>query len=159
MPDKQLNVWLPEELRNHVAKRAEQEKRGMNAIIAELIQHDIAQRHSEMVESNSLAVVREMMAEEIRQAHAQLRRSLRDDREAEAELHHEWVQKQIDRLAGLSVMAIRNAGIARRLVYTVLSKSYGPGLAKVAHDDAREKVQLELLPKKTVKHHVQSEDE
>jgi hypothetical protein len=85
----------------------------------ELIQHDIAQRHSDMVESNSLVVVREMMAEEIRQAHAQLRRSLRDDREAEAEQHREWMQKQIDRLAGLAVMAIRNAGIARRLVSAI----------------------------------------
>ena len=159
MPEKQLNVWIPEALRNHIAKRAEEEKRGMNAIIAELIQHDMAQRQSELVESNALIVVREMIAEEMRQAHAQLRRSLRDDREAEAEVQREWQQKQVDRLAGLSVMAIRNAGIARRLVHVVLSKAHGPAFAKAAFDDAKEKAQLELLPKKAVKRHVQSEDE
>ncbi len=37
MPEKQLNVWIAEDLRNYVAQRAEQEKCGMNKIIAELI--------------------------------------------------------------------------------------------------------------------------
>ncbi len=40
---KQLNVWLPVELRHYIAQRAENEKRGMNVIIADLIRQAMAQ--------------------------------------------------------------------------------------------------------------------
>ncbi len=156
---KQLNVWLPVELRDYVAQRAEDEKRGMNLIIADLIRQDMVQRQSDLVQGNTLALVREMLTEEMQKAHTQLRRSLRDDREAEAEEARDWMKKQVDRLAGLSVMAIRNAGIARRLVYAVLSKAHGPTFAKAVYDDAVEKAKKELLPKKTATDHVQSEEE
>src|SRR5712692_10980392 len=104
--EKQLNVWLPVELRNYVAQRAKQEKRGRNQIIADLIRQDMAQRSGQFVEHNSLLVMREMVAAELRQAHAQLRHDLREDREHDEDRKREWVRKQVDRLAGLIVMAI-----------------------------------------------------
>jgi hypothetical protein len=157
--EKQLNVWLPEELCNYVAQRARQEKRGRNQIIADLIRQDMAQRNGHLVEQNSLVVIREMVASELRQAHAQLRRDLREDREHEAESLREWVRKQVDRLAGLIIMAIRNSGIGRRLSYTLLSKAHGPDFAKAAYDDARAKANRELLPKKAPSEHVHLEDD
>lgn len=158
MPEKQLNVWIAEDLRNYVAQRAEQEKCGMNKIIAELVQRDMAQRSGEIVERNSLVVVRELVAAELRQAHAQLRRDLRDDREQEADSLREFVRKQADRLAGLIVMAVRSSGITRRLTYAVLSKAYGTSFAMAAYEDAKEKANQELIPKKDASTHMPPED-
>ena len=159
MSEKQLNVLIPEELRNYVSQRAEREKCGMNKVIAELIRQDMAQRNGDIGERNNLAVIREIVAVEIHQAHAQLRRDLREDRAQEADSHREWLHKQMDRLAGLMIISVRNGGIARRLVYTVLSKAYGPSFAKLAYDDAREKAHQELLPKKAISEHGLIEDD
>lgn len=159
MADKQLNVWIAEELKSYVSQRAEQEKRGMNTIIAELIQKDMVQRHGELVTKNSLAVLQEIVSAEVRQAHAQLRRDLREDYELAQVFQTEWLKKQFDRLARLMVMAIRNGGIARRLAYVLLSKAYGSSFAKSAYDHAKEKVHEELLPKKAPHTHVHIEDD
>ncbi len=157
--EKQLNVWLPEELCTYIAQRAGQEKRGRNQVIADLIRQDMAQRSAQFVEHNSLIVMREMVAAELRQAHAQLRHDLREDREHEEESRREWVRKQVDRLAGLAVMAIRNSGIGRRLSYALLSKAHGSEFAKAVYDDARSKANRELLPKKAPSEHVHHEDD
>jgi len=146
----QLNVWIPEELKNYIAQRAQAENRGMNAIISELIQQDIARRDNQFVESNNLTVLREALSAEIRQAHAQLRRDLREDREHETERLQVQFRKQIDRLAGLTVNAIRNGSITRRLTYVILSKAYGTSFATRAYEDAREKAHQELLPKRVI---------
>ncbi len=76
-------------LRAYIAQRAKQEKRGRNQIIADLIRQDMAQRSGQFVEHNSLMVMREMVAAELRQAHAQLRYDLREDREHEEESRRE----------------------------------------------------------------------
>lgn len=144
----QLNVWIPEDLRNHVAQRAKDEKRGQKAIIADLIREDIARRNGELVTQNALVVVQEIIAAEIRQAHAQLHRDLREDREQEAETFFERLKKQFDRLAGLTVMAVRNGGITRSLTYTSLSKAYGSEFAKQVYDHAREKAHQDYCPKR-----------
>jgi len=49
----------------------------------------MAQRSGQFVEHNSLMVMREMVAAELRQAHAQLRHDLREDREHEEESRRE----------------------------------------------------------------------
>jgi hypothetical protein len=157
--EKQLNVWLPEALCTYVAQRAKQENRGRNQIVADLIRQDMAERNGQLVEQNSLVVIREMVAAEMRKAHAQLRRDLREDREYEEESRREWMRKQVDRLAGLIIMAIRNSGIGRRLSFTLLSKASSPEYAKSAYDDARAKANRELLPKKAPSEHVHLEDD
>lgn len=157
--DVQLNVWIPEELRAHVAQRAKDEKRGMNAIIADLIREDIARRTGEFATQQTLMVIRELVAVEIRQAHAQLRRDLREDQEQEADSFFERLKKQFDRLAGLSVMSIRNGGIARRMIYSAISKAFDPPFAKAVYDHARQKAQEELLPRKAPTVHTHIEDD
>jgi hypothetical protein len=56
-------------------------------------------------------------------------------------------------------MAVRSSSIARRLTYTVLSKSFGVDFAQKAYDNAKEKAHQELLPKKAKTEHVPIEDE
>ncbi len=159
MPDKQLNVWIAEELRNYVAQRAEQEHRGMNAVVAELIRDDMARRNGLLADQSSFVVFREIVASELQKSSAQLRRDLREDRAHEAESAQEWMKKQVDRLAGLLVMAVRNGGIIRRLAFAHLSKDYGRDFAQRAYDNAKEKAHQDLLPKKSVGEHLPVDDE
>jgi hypothetical protein len=147
METKQLNVWIPEEYRNWIAERAEKENCGMNKIIADLIRDDIARHKEEFIQNASLLVLQEMLAKEIHQTHAQLRQRLREDRAEEREDLWETMKKQFDRLAGLTVNATRNGGIARRLVYILLSKAHGSQFAKEAHDYATKKTNEDLTPK------------
>jgi hypothetical protein len=148
MGTKQLNVWIPEEYRNWVAERAEAENCGMNKIIADLIREDIARRKGEFTQQAALAVLQEMLVKELRQAHVQLRQQLREDRAEEREDERGYLKKQFDRLAGLTVFAIKNGGIARRLIYTVLAKAHGGPFAKEAYQHAEEKTNEELAPRK-----------
>jgi hypothetical protein len=49
MRTKQLNVWIPEDLRDYIARRADNEKYPMNAIIADLIRDDIVKRNEQLL--------------------------------------------------------------------------------------------------------------
>lgn len=148
MRNKQLNVWIPEDLREYVARRADDEKCPMNAIITDLIKNDIATRHTQFTEQTSLMVIQEMVAIEMRKAHAQLRRELREDRQLEAASFFERLHEQFDRLASFMIMCVRSSGIIRRLTYALLSKGYGPHFAKAAYEEAKEKAHQELLLKR-----------
>ena len=156
---KQLDVWIPVELHGYVAQRAEREHRGMNQVIADLVRQEMAREHEAVFEHQTLGVLQELVAAELRQAHAQLRRDLRSDREQEAEAQRDWFHRQVDRLAGLMVMAVRSSSIARRLTYVLISKAYGPPFAKLSYDNAKEKAHQELLPKKAPHDHVLIEDD
>lgn len=159
METKQLNVWVPEEYRNHVATRAEEEQCGMNKIIADLIRDDIARRNGEFTQQTSLVVLQEMISTEFYKAHAQLRQNLRADREEERESWLEYLKKQFDRIAGLAVFSTRNGGISRRLLYTLIAKAHGGQFAKEAYDHAAAKTQEELSPKKkAIDHYVLTDD-
>ena len=156
MRTKQLNVWIPEDLREYVARRADDEKHPMNAIIADLIRDDIVKRNEHLTEQTSLIALQEMVAAivrtEMRKAHSQLRYELREDRQMEAELFFERLRSYLDRLVGLLVTAVRCSSIVRHLVYASLSKDHGARFAKAVYDDAREKVAQELLPRQTTIH-------
>ena len=157
--DKQVNFWIPEALRNHLARRAEEEKRTMTDIVIDLIREDIARHDGELLQNQTLVVLQEMVAAELRQANAQLRRDLREDREHEAESLFERLKKQFDRVAGLTVVSVRNGGIARRMIYSAISKAFDPSFAKAVYDHARQKAQEELLPKKAPTVHTHIEDD
>jgi hypothetical protein len=148
MRNKQLNVWIPEDLREYVARRAEDEKCPMNAIITDLIRNDIATRQTQFTERTSLMVIQEMVAIEMRKAHAQLRRELREDRQLEAASFFERLHEQFDRLAGFMIMCVRSSGIIRRLTYASLSKGYGTHFARAVYEEAKEKAHQELLPRR-----------
>lgn len=148
METKQLNVWIEEEYRDYIANRAKDEHCGMNKIVSDLIRDDIARRKGEFTQNATLAVLQEMMAKEIRQTHAQLRQQLREDRAEEREGEQSYLKKQFDRLAGLTVSAIRNGGVARCLLFTLLAKAHGGQFARQAYDHAEKKISEELAPRK-----------
>lgn len=148
METKQLNVWIPEEYRNWVAERAEKENCGMNKIIADLIRDDIARRKGEFTQQATLTVLQEMIVRELHQTHAQLRQQLREDRAEERADLREYLKKQFDRLAGLTVWSIKNGGIAYRLVYTVLAKAHGGPFAKETYGIAEKRTIEDIAPKK-----------
>ncbi len=144
----QLNIWIPKDLKDYLSERAKRDnKPGMNVLVAELIRLERAREQGERIEQQSLPVIQEMMRKEVRQALAEHRRDLRDDRAFELDELRDYFRKAFDRLAGLTVHAIRNAGIGRRLTYALLAKSYTPTFAQAIFDDAKEKIQRELLPK------------
>lgn len=154
MGTRQLNVWIQEDLRGYVAKRAEKEERHMNDIVAELIQNDIARHDTQFVEQNSLLVIQELVAAEVRRAHAQLRYDLREDWQQETASFIRRIQRYYDRQLDLLVIAVRNSSMIRRLVYASLSKAYGSDFARTVYENAKEKTQEELAPKKILAEHV-----
>ena len=143
-----MNVWIPKDLKDYLADRAKSDnKQGMNVVVADLIRQERAREQGEVVEQHSLPVLQEMMRHEIRQALADHRRDVRDDRELEQSEQRDYLRKGFDRMAALIVHAIRNAAISRRLAYAVLAKAYWPAFAQSAFEDAKEKTQRELAPK------------
>ncbi len=78
METRQLNVWIPEDYRDYIAKRAEEEHCGMNKIVSDLIRDDIARRKGEFAQSASLLLLQEMIQKEFHQNHIQLRQQLRE---------------------------------------------------------------------------------
>lgn len=148
METKQLNIWIDEEYRDYIAKRASDEHCGMNKIISDLIRDDIARRSGEFTQNANLAVFQEMLAKELYQTHAQLRQQLREDHAEEREDVQAYFKKQFDRLAGLTVSSIRNGGVARRLIFTLLAKAHGGPFAREAYEHAEKKTNEELAPRK-----------
>jgi len=158
MKTKQLNVWIPEDLRGYVATRAEKEECHMNDIITELIRDDIARRNGQLIERNILIVLQEIMVAEIRHAHIQLRLDLRGDWQREVVSFFERIQRSVDRLLRFLEMTVRSSSMTRRLIYASLAKAYGSSFARAVYDDAKEKVQEELVPKKVLTEYTLRED-
>ncbi len=113
-----------------------------------LIRQERAREQGELVEQQSLPVLQEVVRKEVRQALAEHRKNVRDDRAEEMEEQNTFLRKGFDRIAALTVNAIRNAGIGRRLSYSLLAKAYGSTFALEAFEDAKEKAKRELLPKR-----------
>ena len=151
MPDEQpvqLNIWIPKDLKDYLSERSKRDnKPGMNVLVAELIRQERAREQGKALEQQSLPIIQEIMRHEVRQALAEHRRDLRSDRVLALDEQRDYFRTSFDRLAGLAVHAIRNAGIGRRLTYTLLAKTYTPAFAQAVFDDAKEKIQCELLPK------------
>ncbi len=152
MAEKQLNVWISEELKNALAQRAEQENRSVKALVEELIQQDYARRQGELVEQQSLPVIREVIATEVRKAMAQLRNDLREDMELEIlDAMKEFSRHNNTRLSKLITRTVRDSGINRRLVYAHLAKAFTKEFAAKAYKDAMENTVQELSARSPTK--------
>jgi len=149
MADVRLNIWISEEAKDYLEQRKNQEnKPGMNVIVEELVRADMARRQGSIIEQQSLPAITETVRAEVRLATADLRRELRQDRELESIAERDFLRKHFDRVAGLVVHSIRNSGIGRRLIYSMLAKAYGVEFALEVFQDAKEKTKVELLPRK-----------
>jgi hypothetical protein len=80
--DVQLNVWIEKKYKDQLEQwKQDEHKPGMNLIIEELIEAEMARRSRTALEEHSLPVIRELIRSEVREANAALRRELRQDRE------------------------------------------------------------------------------
>ncbi len=145
MEKKRLDVWIHAGLRDYVAQEAMREGRPMNALADDLLAHAIAHRQGEVIEQQSLPIIREIIQTELRKATAQLRTDLREDLQVELVAEIKAIgRRSDDRLAALLVRAIRDAQISRRLVFVLLAKTFGTQFATEAYDNAREKTGQDL---------------
>ena len=137
---KRLDVTINSDLRDFIAEEAERTGKAMNTVTDELLSHAVAYRRGEMIEQQSLPVIREIVQSELRKSVAQLLLDFRETLLVEL-LHEikEVTRTSDNRIISLIVRMMRDTGIARRMVYAVTSKLVSPTFASQAFEDAREK--------------------
>lgn len=102
-------------------------------------------KKGEIIEQQSLPVIRDIVQSEVRKALAQLRTDLREDMRLEFTNEMKALARASDnRLAALLVRAIRDSNVARRLIYANLARSHGPDFANRAYEDAKQKAGKDL---------------
>ena len=137
----QLGLRVEESLKAGLQEQARRSGRAETAILEEYILAGLARDTGELIEQNSLPAIRqairEVAAEEVNKAIAQLYQQLSVDLTKAA-------QRSDNRLAALIVKAARWAGIGQRLTYALYAKQYGPQSAASAFEDASEKAGKDL---------------
>lgn len=145
MPDKQLNVWIRDDLRDALKELAEQQGRTMTAVVEEFLALGLGRVRGEIIEQQALPAVREAIDTEVGKANVQLynalRELLRTELLTEIRMHS---KKDHDRLASLLIRAIREGGIARRMIYPLLAKVVSAEFAAIVYQDAVEKTGKDL---------------
>jgi hypothetical protein len=137
---KRLDVQIEVSKYDYIKDASEQTGQPMNNIADELIAIGIAVKNGEVIEQQSLPVIREIIDSSLRKHLAAQRNDLREDMSLEFTNEFKAIQRQSDnRLAALIVRTLRDANIARRLMYTLLAKAYGATFAIQAYEDASEK--------------------
>jgi hypothetical protein len=147
--DKRLDVWIDEELKSYVSNKAKNGDKSMSQIISELIQKEMIREKGDIIEQQSLPVIREIIDTSLQKHLAQYRINVREDMQLEFTNEFKAITRASDnRLAALIVRALRDSSIARRLMYAMLSRSFGPDYALKAYEDAKERAGQELSPRK-----------
>jgi len=148
---KRLDVHIEAERYDYIKEASERIGLPMNVIADELLALGIATKRGEVIEQQSLPVIRDIVQTELRKALAQQRSDLRED--MSLEFTNEWkaLQRASDnRLAALIVRGLRDSNVARRLIYAMLARSHGPDFANRAYEDAKEKAGKEIARKDEV---------
>lgn len=141
----QLNVWISAVAKQYLDERFEREGRHLYEQIEDYIRKDMAAHRGEVVEQQSLPVISELVETALRKYAAQLRIDLRNDMQIEIVEQFKTISRNSDnRLAGLIVRAVRDAGIIRRMLYALVAKTHGADFASEAYENAREKAGQEL---------------
>jgi gamma-glutamylcysteine synthetase len=145
---KRLDMTIRADLRDFVEEESSRTGKPMNYIVDELLEFAIAHRRGEIIEQQSLPVIRDIVESALRRTKAELRAELREDMRLEIlEALKEIIRKSTDRVIALVLRTVRDAAIIRRLVYTIIAKAYSPEFAQHVYEDAREKAGKELRPK------------
>ena len=148
----QLNVWISEQADAYLTQCYERDGRHRNEIIERLIQQDIAVHAGERVERQSLPVINESIDTALRKYTAQLRTDLREDMQLEIVEAVRTISRASDnRLAGLIVRTMRDAGIIRRMLFAFVAKRFGTEFATEAYEDAKAKAGAELAARTTTR--------
>jgi hypothetical protein len=149
MIKKRLDVQIRAESYDYIKDQSEHNGIPMNTITDELLATAIAIKQGEVIEQQSLPVIREIVQTELRKQLAQQRTDLRDDMALEFTNEFKAVTRASDnRLAALIVRTLRDSSITRRLVYTLIARTIGPDFASKVYEDAKEKAGKELASRK-----------
>lgn len=120
----------------------------MNSIANELLALGIAVRQGEVIEQQSLPILRDAIDTSIRKHISRQSESLREA--IRLEIANELDElKEISRasntkLAALVVKTLRDANIARRLLYHLLAKAYGDAFALATYEDTSLKASRDI---------------
>jgi hypothetical protein len=142
---KRLDVHIDEERYDYIKEMSEKSGIPMSVISDELLTIGIAVKSGELVEQQSLPIIRDIVKVELRQQLAEQRSTLREEIIfAFTDELREVTRKSDNRLAALIMRPTRDSNVVRRLLWTTLAKAYGPEFAQRAYLDAREKAGQEL---------------
>ncbi len=117
------------------------------------LRQEVARRNGELIEGKLLPILREMIQQEFHRVIAQLHTDLQEDFSRITKWHTDSLRDEAkyrerqntDRLAALTIRAIREGGISRRMLFSYLSKEdhqfamevYEDAIAKVGKDLAK----------------------
>jgi hypothetical protein len=147
---KRLDVQIDADHYDFIKEEADRSRSPMNAIADELLALGIATKRGEVIEQQSLPVIREIVQTELRKQLAQQRMDVREDMSLEFTNEIKAIQRASDnRLAALIVRTLRDANIARRLMFALLAKAHGPDFANKAYTDASEKAGRDIASRST----------
>ncbi len=151
----QLNVWISAEARAFL-DQCKKEGMDRTTLIETLLRQAMAQRAGEQVERQSLPVIHESIDTTMRKYLAQLRSDLREDMRVEVvEAMKTTARTSENRLARLIVRVMRDTGIARRLVFALMSKTLGTEFAHEAYEHAKAAAGQELAARSTASQEVE----
>jgi hypothetical protein len=149
-PKERMYIYLKPDVAATIREMADNQDDYISTIAEELITLGLSLKRGEIIEQQSLPVIRDIVQSEIRKGFAQQRIDLREDMNTEVVTEMRAVHRASDnRLAALIVRAIRDSSIARRLIYVVLSRAHGTDFAMKAYEDAKEKTGKELANRTT----------
>lgn len=129
---KQLGLRVEGRLKDGLDDLAQRTGKSATAILEEYMAAGLARDSGELVEQQSLPEIRKAVREEVHKAIEELRSDLLVDLQKS-------VKRGDDRLAGLIVKGVRNAGIGQRMVYSLIAKIAGADFAAKVYEDAKEK--------------------
>jgi hypothetical protein len=146
---KRLDVHIDEERYEYIKGVSDRSGTPMNVIADELLAIGIAVKRGEVIEQQSLPVIREIVDTSLRKHLARQRETIREDMQLEFTNEIKAISRASDnRLAALIVKTLRDANIARRLMYTILAKAYGSQFAMTAYEDASQKAGRDIAHRK-----------
>ena len=129
---KRLDVRIAGELRDGLDQRVEQTGQQITAIVERYLREGLARDAGQLVEIQSLPEIRAAVRDETSRAIGQLYQQLSTDL-AKAN------KRDTERLAKIGVNTWRDAGIAWRMLYALLSHLVGGDKARDWYEDAKGK--------------------
>lgn len=140
-----LDTYITQDIRDYIAVKAEKEAKPLYVVTEELLRDAILREQSGVIEREALPQVRDILQEELLRAMSAMRMAVRDDMQAliipEMKEH---TSRGVEKLGLSLVRNLRDVGIIRRLVYSLLAKAIGVDGAQKLYLDAKEKASQEL---------------
>jgi hypothetical protein len=138
---KRLDANIPADLHAALNDQAQEQNRTVTNVAIGYLRAGIARDKGEVIEQQSLPVLREIVQSELAKAIAQIQAGLREEfgrqlQEVQSELKRLNAQNT-SRLAALQIKSLREAGVSRRLVTMLAETSVSATFSQEALERAR----------------------